>query len=159
LEDSNLSRISLPGVNFRGGWLNRSDFGHCNLTGANFEGCRLRGTRFDNANLEGANFYASNLDQASFRGANLTNAKFPNASITHTHFEGAIGVIAFNKVGSRQDRLLVVKHDDGLWFKTGCFWGTEEMFIWKVEYKHDGIMNRFRIQYFQCIKKAHKALD
>jgi hypothetical protein len=149
---ANLSRVNCPGSVFTLLSLSKTDFSHSQLKWSNFSHSNAQNARFDYCDLTASNFAYATLFEASFVGADLRDANFNNAEITGANFKGARGVAVFKHVGSRDDTLLVIKHKDGLYFKTGCFWGTLSDFLYRIREDHG--LNQYARQYFWCITKA-----
>lgn len=85
------------------------DLSRLNLSGTNLAGATLSGANLENANLE----------RADLSGADLRRAK----GIASLYIPG---------MSSRGDVLYAVLHDNGVYIKTGCFWGTISEFREKV---------------------------
>jgi len=154
---ANLSRMKLSGARFAGSNLGRVSFKRSDLSYANFSRCDLTRAKFDHADLTGASFGDATLRYASFDGANLADTWWIGARISKANFNGIKNAIAFPNVGSRRATLLVVKHDTGLCFKTGCFWGNIDEFYAAVLETH-GIFSPYGWQYRCLILCAKVAL-
>lgn len=87
------------------------DLSRLNLAGATLTGADLRHTNLTGANLFGANLTGANLENAGLSGVNLISTK-------------GIAFIYVPGMSSRGDVLYAVAHEDGVYVKAGCFWGT-----------------------------------
>jgi len=99
----------------------RANLSEADLSGADLSGANLSGANLSGADLHGVNLYRANLSGAYLRGANLREAK---------------NVWSICPIGSRGDTLVAVKHETGLMFMTGCFWGNEEDLIQSINRDH-----------------------
>ena len=118
-----LRGANLIGLNLRGADLYGADLSGANLSYANLSYANLRGANLSYADLIGANLIGSNLYGASLYGAKR-----------HTHTIETFTTI--NKIGSRNDTLLALKTDGGVFIETGCFKGTLTAFAAAVEERH-----------------------
>jgi len=84
LEELNLSKMNLAGVNFKDADLNDANLTRTNLSGGNLNGVRLRG-----ATLKETNLSAAELNGAVFLGANLNGTDLSGSSLVHARFGGA----------------------------------------------------------------------
>jgi hypothetical protein len=78
----------------------------------------------DGANLDGAYLRGANLDGANLRGAYLHGAYLHGAG----KLIGDRPIIQISPIGSRSDFLTAYITDNGIFVKTGCFFGTIESF-------------------------------
>ena len=92
--------------------------------GANLDGAYLRGAYLDGADLRGAYLDGANLDGANLRGAYLHGAYLHGAG----KLIGDRPIIQISPIGSRSDFLTAYITDNGIFVKTGCFFGTIESF-------------------------------
>ncbi|NEO54405.1 MAG: pentapeptide repeat-containing protein [Okeania sp. SIO3B5] len=134
LENSNLSRADLRGINFRKAnldccnlsetLLNKAslwcaDLNRANLSGANLSGASLSGTTFITANLKGANLSKTKLYETSFNCADLSGVNFSDAKIN--------GPVWFNEANLTQVDFTKVILDigwDEISFKEAYFENT-----------------------------------
>jgi hypothetical protein len=123
-------------ADLRGANLFCADLGGANLSAANLGGANLSAANLYGANLGGANLSAANLRGADLYGANLSAANLRYAYLVGANLRSARGIVAIGPVGSRGDLLYVVRHEHGLMYKTGCFWGDEETFLAAIEETH-----------------------
>lgn len=138
LTSLDLREIKLQNSDFGYAHIDETNFSYSDLHGSDFKYASAANTNFTGSNLSGAKFIYTRFCEASFVGANLTNSVWHLSNVDDCNFTDAVGAVAFKKAGSRpiNNTLLVVKHDSGLWFKTGCFWGPEKMFKKEVFEKH-----------------------
>jgi hypothetical protein len=133
-----LRGANLIGLNLRGADLYGADLSGANLSYANLSYANLRGANLSYADLIGANLIGLNLRGANLSGANLSGANLYGASLygakRHTHTIETFTTI--NKIGSRNDTLLALKTDGGVFIETGCFKGTLTAFAAAVEERH-----------------------
>ena len=97
------------------------------LYGADLRGADLRGANLYGANLRGANLYGADLRGAYLRGANLDGAG---------KLIGDRPIIQISPIGSRSDFLTAYITDNGIFLKTGCFFGTIENFKTALQNTH-----------------------
>ena len=98
--------------------------------GANLYGADLSGADLSGANLCRADLREANLCRANLSGANLSRAIIKEG-ITLKRSPLTVG-----PVGSRSDTLLIFNtNEDGAYYKTGCFLGSEAEFIAKLNGK------------------------
>jgi hypothetical protein len=97
------------------------------LYGADLRGADLRGANLYGANLRGANLYGADLRGAYLRGANLDGAG---------KLIGDRPIIQISPIGSRSDFLTAYITDNGIFLKTGCFFGTVENFKSAIKNTH-----------------------
>ena len=91
------------------------------------DGAYLRG-----AYLRGAYLRGANLDGADLRGANLRGAYLDGAG----KLIGDRPIIQISPIGSRSDYLTAYITDNGIFLKTGCFFGTIENFKTALQNTH-----------------------
>ena len=138
---------NLGGANLGGANLGGANLGGANLGGAYLGGANLDGAYLDGAYLRGANLRGANLGGAYLRGANLGGAYLPGAYLDGAYLDGAyldgagqlIGqrpIIQISPIGSRSDYLTAYITDNGLFLKTGCFFGTIENFKSAIKNTH-----------------------
>ena len=91
------------------------------------DGAYLRG-----AYLRGAYLRGANLDGANLRGAYLGGADLDGAG----KLIGDRPIIQISPIGSRSDYLTAYITDNGIFLKTGCFFGTIENFKTALQNTH-----------------------
>ena len=96
--------------------------GGANLVGANLAGANLAGANLVGANLVGANLAGANLDGAYLGG----DAKLI----------GGRPVFIIGPIGSRSDYSTAYLTDKGVYLRTGCFFGTRDEFVAKLNAGH-----------------------
>ncbi len=111
-EKSNLSKISLCGVDFRNIDLKNIDLTGSNLEGVNLERKNLKNIYLNRTNLRGANLKGANLREAVLReidlsGANLSGANLNNASLKRVDLSRA-NLYNSNFQNVRLDRVKLV---------------------------------------------------
>ena len=91
---------------------------------------------------DGANLYGADLRGADLRGADLYGADLRGADLYGADLRGAgklIGdrpIIQISPIGSRSDYLTAYITDNGIFLKTGCFFGTIENFKTALQNTH-----------------------
>ena len=100
--------------------------------GANLGGANLGGANLDGANLGGANLGGAYLDGANLGGAYLDGANLGGAG----KLIGDRPIIQISPIGSRSDFLTAYITDNGIFLKTGCFFGTVENFKSAIKNTH-----------------------
>jgi len=107
-----------------------------NLCDADLRGANLRDSNLRDADLRGANLIGSNLSGSNLRGANLIGSNLRGANLIDAKIIGSRPVFQIGPLGSRQDLLFAFGTDQGLRFKTGCFFGTRDEFISAISETH-----------------------
>ena len=100
--------------------------------GANLGGANLGGAYLGGANLDGAYLRGAYLDGADLGGANLDGANLRGAG----KLIGDRPIIQISPIGSRSDFLTAYMTDNGIFLKTGCFFGTVENFKSAIKNTH-----------------------
>ena len=132
LDGANLDGAYLRGAYLRGAYLRGAYLGGADLGGAN-----LRGAYLDGANLRGAYLRGANLDGAYLRGAYLDGANLGGANLYGAgKLIGDRPIIQISPIGSRSDFLTAYITDNGIFLKTGCFFGTVENFKSAIKNTH-----------------------
>jgi hypothetical protein len=139
LSGANLYRADLSGANLSGAYLYRADLYRADLSRANLSEANLYRADLSRANLSEANLYRADLSRA-----NLSEAK---------------NILFVGPIGSRGDITYIVRHDDALCVKCGCFWGTMDEFAVRVEAEHGdnehGIAYRAVIEFVKAYAAAY----
>ena len=94
LQELNLDRVPLVGVNAAGAFLQGIQLKGASLLRADLEAADLRDSNLEAvdlqyANLRSANFRQANLSRAQLTGADLSDADLVNADLHHTDLSGA----------------------------------------------------------------------
>jgi len=97
------------------------------LSGADLSGANLIGANLIGANLIGANLIGANLRGADLRGANLSD---------DLKLSGERPYIQIGPIGSRMDVFQGYVTDKGLYLRAGCFFGTRDEFVAKLDEEH-----------------------
>ena len=134
--------------------LHYADLHKVNLYGADLAHADLPYTDLKRANLSYANLSYANLSYTDLRYANLADADLSCTTLSNTNIFGAdlryvklaenVTVkattwrryTAISNVGSRNDTLHLFNTNAGIFVKTGCFSGTVDKFMAKVEASH-----------------------
>ena len=66
--------------------------------------------------------------------------------------KAGIPFIRINNIGSRMDGCIIFNLKDGIFIRSGCWFGTVEDFIEKVRETHKG--NKYEKQYLLAVKLA-----
>ena len=80
--------------------------------------------------------YASgrrDFSRANLRGANLRGANLSGADLTGANLDGAAGIASIGPVGRQRRMIYAVAHDDGPKVQAGCWWGSVEATIARIE--------------------------
>ena len=114
--------------------------------GANLAGANLAGANLAGAYLIGANLAGAYLIGADLIGADLTHADLTHADLTRADLTGAIikgnkliserPMLHIGGIGSRNSYLVAFITDNGVFVKTGCFFGTLDEFAAAVSKEH-----------------------
>jgi len=88
----------------------------------------LRGANLTGADLRGADLYRANLTGANLSGAHLSGAHLHWAGLT-----GATGIASTGPVGRAGRMIYAVAHADGPRIQAGCWWGSVEDTIARIE--------------------------
>jgi uncharacterized protein YjbI with pentapeptide repeats len=95
LEDAELGKTELQGVN-----IPKANLEGANLEGANLEGANLEGANLEGANLEGAILRKANLEGANLEGANLEEAILWKANLGKAKLLGNAYLAGANLAGA-----------------------------------------------------------
>lgn len=166
LRGANLRGANLHGANLGEANLYRANLHGANLHGANLYGANLEDADFNGANLEDAdlgcadlrraNFCGSNLGRANLREANLREANLRGANLRGVNLRGAflgdagklLGArpyFAIGPIGSRCDYLESFLTETGMFIRAGCFFGTLDEFIVRLNDDHGD--NAYAVEY------------
>jgi uncharacterized protein YjbI with pentapeptide repeats len=132
LRGADLYEANLRGADLREANLRGADLYGADLYGANLRGANLRGADLREANLRGADLYGADLRGADLRGADLRGAYLYGAG----KLIGDRPIIQISPIGSRGDFLTAYLTDNGIFLKTGCFFGTVEKFKSAIKETH-----------------------
>ena len=109
------------------------------LYGADLYGANLRGADLYRANLRGANLYGANLYGADLRGADLEGANLRGANLRGAgKLSTSEDILLVGNIGSRLGFTTIYNTDKGIYVQCGCFFGTIDEFVVKVEETHKG---------------------
>ena len=122
LGGANLGGANLYGADLHGAYLDGADLGGANLDGAYLHGAYLHGAYLHGAYLDGAYLHGAYLDGADLGGAGKLIGDRP--------------ILQIGPIGSRSDYLTAYITDNGLFLKTGCFFGTIENFKSAIKNTH-----------------------
>jgi hypothetical protein len=128
LSEANLSGADLSEANLSG-----ADLRGANLSGADLRGADLRGADLYGADLRGADLYGADLYRANLRGADLSGAHLSGAYLSGAHLSGAAGIASIGPVGRQLRMVYAVAHEDGPKVQAGCWWGSVEDTIARIE--------------------------
>lgn len=160
IEDINVHGYRLPGIHLQGTRLSEVIFSDNIARRSLFTDATASACTFDYTDFSFTDFNGFNCSNCSFDSANLEfttwNAGY-SGNLATCSFRNVRGAVAFSKVGSREDTLLVVRFGNMLMYKTGCFWGTKEDFEERIRETH-GRFNGYAAEYRKCIKEAEKKL-
>ena len=114
----------------------KADLRGCDLSGSDLRGCDLSGSDLRGCDLSGCNLSGCNLLGSNLRGCNL---------------RGSRGILIISPIGSRGDMLVAVIRDSAVWVKTGCFWGSVDIFEAKVIAIRDDLHRQHISDYMAAI--------
>jgi hypothetical protein len=122
-----LSGLDLSGCDLRwsdlsGCNLHWSDFRGCNLSWCNFRCCDLR-----KCDLSGCDLRWSDLSGCNLHGANLSGC----------NLQGAKGILSFGPMPTSGRMVYAVRYHGHWMVKAGCFWGTAEECLQRVQESHN----------------------
>ena len=106
-------------------------------------GADLKGAVLRNADLRGADLTGAVLRDADLTGADLTGAVLRNADLKGAVLKGDTKLIGLRPIlqigpmGSRSDYFMAFVTNKGLYFRTGCFFGTLAKFRAALAKTHD----------------------
>jgi uncharacterized protein YjbI with pentapeptide repeats len=132
LEKATAARKDLSGANLSGANLSGANLSGANLSGANLSGANLSGAYLSGANLSGAYLSGANLSGANLSGANLSGANLSGG----LKLAGTRPYFAIGPIGSRYDSLVAYITEKGLRLQAGCFFGTRDEFVAKLDAEH-----------------------
>ncbi len=136
--DANLSGANLGGANLRGANLRGAYLGGAYLSDAYLGGANLSGANLSGANLRGANLGGANLSGAYLGGAYLSDAYLGGANLGGEwgKLESVSDILIVGPIGSRNGYTTIYHTDKGIFVMCGCFRGTLDKFVKKVEDTH-----------------------
>ena len=98
---------------------------------ADLSGADLSGSALSGADLSGADLRGADLRRADLSGAILADVNLKKITLV-----GKRPVLQLGPLGSRADCLLVFLTDNGIYLRTGCFFGDLKEFSAAVEETH-----------------------
>jgi hypothetical protein len=93
----------------------------------------LYGANLRWADLSGADLSGANLRGADLRWADLSGADLSGADLSGADLRGATGVASIGPVGRDGRMIYAVAHADGTRIQSGCWWGSVEDTIARIE--------------------------
>ena len=136
LEAATKDGANLVGADLVGAKLVCANLVGANLRGAYLVGANLRGAYLDGADLDGANLRGANLRGANLRGANLRGANMVGANLGDKKLIGKRPILMIGPIGSRSDYFTAYMTDDGVYLRTGCFFGSVDKFRAALKGEH-----------------------
>jgi uncharacterized protein YjbI with pentapeptide repeats len=137
LARANLDGANLDGANLDGAYLARANLDGANLDGANLDGANLAGANLDGANLDGAYLAGADLAGAYLAGAYLARANLDGAYLDDKSvLTGERPIFMLGPIGSESRTFVAYITASGLRLRAGCFFGTREQFLAKLDNKH-----------------------
>jgi len=106
------------------------------LSGAYLRGADLSGADLRGAYLRGADFIDANLRDADFIGADLRGADLSGAYLRGKKLIGDRPIFQVGPIGSESRCFFAFLTDAGLMLHAGCFFGTRDEFLAKLEARH-----------------------
>jgi hypothetical protein len=103
------------------------------LRGASLSGANLRGASLSGANLRGAYLSGASLHGADLYGADLYGADLYGADLYGADLSVAAGTASIGPVGRQRRTVYAVAHDDGPRVQAGCWWGSVDDTIARIE--------------------------
>ena len=110
------------------------------------------------AYLRGANLSGAYLSEANLSGANLRGACLSGACLSGAKLIGDRPWFQLGPIGSRCDYFTAWITDQGLKLQAGCFFGTVEEFISKLNTTHQNNNHAKEYQMALLMIEAHAAL-
>ena len=135
---------NLRGANLRGAYLRDADLGGADLGGADLGGANLRGAYLRGAYLRGAYLRDADLGGVDLGGADLGGVDLGGADLGGANLRGAgkinsvDDILIVGSIGSRSSYTQIYNTDKGIYVQCGCFFGTIDEFVVKVEETHKG---------------------
>ena len=103
------------------------------LSGAFLYGADLRGADLREADLCGADLSGAVLYGADLRGAVMREADLYGAILRGADLSGTTGIASIGPVGRHGRIIYAVAHDEGPRIQAGCWWGTVDDTIARIE--------------------------
>jgi hypothetical protein len=125
---ADLCYADLRGADLREADLRRADLREAYLLDANLSGAVLRGADLRGADLRDADLRDACLCYADLRDADLRGADLRGADLT-----GATRIACIGPVGRQGRMIYAVAHDDGPRIHAGCWWGSVEDTVARIE--------------------------
>ena len=132
-EGADLRGADLRGADLRGAYLRGADLRGADLQGAYLQGADLQGAYLQGAYLRGADLQGAYLQGAYLQGAYLQGLRDDARART---LVGERPFLQIGPIGSRQDVVTLWITDGGPIVQAGCFYGTIDEFVAKVERTH-----------------------
>ena len=113
-----------------------------NLRGANLSDADLRGADLSGADLSDANLSGADLSDANLRGANLRGANLRGANLSGADLSDDLKLVGdrpyfqLGPIGSELRTFEAFITDHGLRLRAGCFFGTRDEFVAKLNKTH-----------------------
>ncbi len=126
LEKATTEKADLSGADLRG----------ADLRGANLRGADLRGAYLSDANLSDADLRGAYLSGAYLSGAYLRGADLIGADLRGKKLIGERPYLTIGPIGSRCAYLQAWTTESGLMVQAGCFFGTRDEFVTKLDAEH-----------------------
>ena len=135
-----------------------ANLGGAYLRGANLRGAYLRGADLGGADLGGANLSGADLGGADLGGAYLGGSNLGGADGKKLTLVGHRPLLVIGPLGSRSDYLHAFLTDDGVYIKTGCFFGKHQQFFDAVMKTHKDNQHNQEYRSALSLIEAHAAI-
>ena len=142
LSDTSLRGADLSDASLSGADLSDADLSDASLRGADLSDADLRGADLSDASLSGAdlsdaNLSGADLSDANLRGANLRGANLSGADLSDDlKLVGDRPYFQLGPIGSELRTFEAFITDHGLRLRAGCFFGTRDEFVAKLNKTH-----------------------
>ena len=131
---ANLQWADLRGANLQWADLQGADLRGANLQWADLHGADLQGADLRGANLQWADLHGADLQWADLQGADLRGADL----LDDLKLVGNRPLLQVGPIGSRVDYLTAFLTENGVYLRTGCFFGTVAEFRASLAKTHVG---------------------
>lgn len=130
-----LSREDFTELKLQHSVISKATFMRCQFNDVDMRYSNLSDSQFRNCDMQGADLTGSFLTGVDFTGSNLWNVCINDADLANVRLFGATGIMSLYvpEMSTRGDYLYAVQHDDGVMVKAGCWWGTLDDFVKRID--------------------------
>lgn len=156
-----LNKMEIEILHRHAQWLKNKYTGErADLRGANLQNANLEEADLQSIDLRWANLQGANLQGVDLRGSDLSGAYLQGTDLRNSRLYSLRGkVLSFGPIGSRDGITYATKTGMDIDIRCGCFHGTLDDFIAKVEEEYKisphGIAYRAAIEFIRAYDAAY----